>query len=585
VAAAAAGAGVFQAGFTRGRGRPPGPKPGPQLVQLTWETGFEASPSVSPDGGSFVYDAGPHGQRDVFLRRVGGENPVNLTKDFAGNDRQPAFSPDGTKIAFQSDREGGGIFLMGATGESPRRLADLGYDPAWSPDGKKIVFATGQHLPDSNAPSELWVVDVSEGTRRRLYDDDGMQPTWSPTGSRVAFHQGRRQGQLLGARLSISTIPAAGGAPTVALELEDTWRRQPEWTRSGILFNTSAGGVLNVWKLEVDESTGEALDEPRPVLVSPTRSSNASSTPDGRRMLFEAWTGGYLIERLDFDPVGGILSGTRGVVLSDPRDLRPVDLSPDGEWLAAVLLDEKGRKEVALVRVRTGETRRLTDDPVEKDHLLWAPDGSRLYFGVAPEGATEVWSIRPDGSGRRREFRPADGRQVLANLAAPDGRTLHVLVGKEQEPYTIDLSAPVENRRLEPLPPPPDGRRFVPAALSPDGRWLAGMSRAADGTGERPPLLLLDVVEKTYEVLLDSTASVRGWLPDSRRLLLCQREGPCQVLDRVTRRISPAGTIGERTFWLLSPWLSRDGRSLFGSRFGGQGDIWMLEYGEALARQ
>ncbi len=215
VAAAVAVAGAFQAGLTRGRGRSPESKPSPELVQLTWETGLEGSPSISPDGGSFVYESGAPGQRDVFLRRVGGENPVNLTKDFAGDDLQPAFSPDGTAIAFRSDREGRGIFLMGATGESPRRLADLGYDPAWSPDGKKIVFATVPQGPREAGRSELWVVDVSDGTRRRLYDGNGKQPTWSPTGSRIAFYQGRRHHQLLGARLSISTIPAAGGVLNV----------------------------------------------------------------------------------------------------------------------------------------------------------------------------------------------------------------------------------------------------------------------------------------------------------------------------------------------------------------------------------
>lgn len=55
------------------------------------------------------------------------------------------------------------------------------------------------------------------------------------------------------------------------------------------------------------------------------------------------------------------------------------------------------------------------------------------------------------------------------------------------------------------------------------------------------------------------------------------------MLDRVTRNVSPAGTLGEHTFWFKPPWLSRDGRSLYGSRPQGvQGDIWMLEYGKAL---
>ncbi len=82
------------------------------------------------------------GNWDIYLKRVGGERVINLTEDSAADDKQPAFSPDGELIAFRSEREGGGIFLMGATGESVRRLTDFGYNPAWSPDGKEIVCAT-----------------------------------------------------------------------------------------------------------------------------------------------------------------------------------------------------------------------------------------------------------------------------------------------------------------------------------------------------------------------------------------------------------------------------------------------------------
>ena len=54
---------------------------------------------------------------------------------------QPAYSPDGKRIAFRSERDGGGIFIMGASGESVMRLTDFGYNPSWSPDGKEIVCA------------------------------------------------------------------------------------------------------------------------------------------------------------------------------------------------------------------------------------------------------------------------------------------------------------------------------------------------------------------------------------------------------------------------------------------------------------
>jgi len=78
------------------------------FTQLTDAPGPEQHPSLSPDGRSFVYQSRPSGNWDIYLQRVGGKNPINLTKDSAVDDMQPAFSPDGERIAFRSDREGGG---------------------------------------------------------------------------------------------------------------------------------------------------------------------------------------------------------------------------------------------------------------------------------------------------------------------------------------------------------------------------------------------------------------------------------------------------------------------------------------------
>jgi hypothetical protein len=106
-----------------------------RFTRLTFASGLESSPSLSPDGEFVAYSAIDGGDRDIFLLRVGGQRSINLTEDSAADDDHPAFSPDGKQIAFRSERAGGGLFVMGATGESTRRLTEFGDNPSWSPDG------------------------------------------------------------------------------------------------------------------------------------------------------------------------------------------------------------------------------------------------------------------------------------------------------------------------------------------------------------------------------------------------------------------------------------------------------------------
>jgi Tol biopolymer transport system component len=260
--------------------------------QLTNQPGEEYFPSLSPDGRSLVYASRAAGNWDIFLQRVGGQNRVNLTNDSEANDTQPALSPTGDYIAFRSDRDGGGIFVMGATGESVRRLTDFGYDPAWSPDGTELVFSSaGFDIPGARGlVGQLWRVQTSTGEVRRVKTDvgDAVQPTWSPHGSRLAFWSIRSTSAAIGQR-DVWTVDASGGAATrVTDDAALDWN--PVWSPDGryLYFASDRGGSMNFWRVRIDEVTGKVLDEPRPVTRgggTATRQS-LSFSRDGRRMAF-----------------------------------------------------------------------------------------------------------------------------------------------------------------------------------------------------------------------------------------------------------------------------------------------------------
>ncbi|MBI4474861.1 MAG: PD40 domain-containing protein [Acidobacteria bacterium] len=159
------------------------------LTQLTTQPGPEYFPTLSPDGRSVAYAGNAQGNFDIYLLRVGGDNPINLTRDSDVADTQPAFSPDGNSIAFRSERQGGGIFVM-ATGESVRRITTEGFNPALAPNGNEIVYSTEpvDIQPRSRGRnSQLGVVNIQNGQRRNIGLSDGVQPQWSPHGDRIAY--------------------------------------------------------------------------------------------------------------------------------------------------------------------------------------------------------------------------------------------------------------------------------------------------------------------------------------------------------------------------------------------------------------
>jgi serine/threonine protein kinase len=121
----------------------------PTFTQITSQSGLEWFPSLSPDGKWIVYGGDGEGNRDIFLQSTTGQTPINLTADSMDDDDQPAFSPDGERIAFRSSRDGGGIFMMGRTGEAVRRLTRRGFKPGMVTRWAEINVHVGERRPRS----------------------------------------------------------------------------------------------------------------------------------------------------------------------------------------------------------------------------------------------------------------------------------------------------------------------------------------------------------------------------------------------------------------------------------------------------
>jgi serine/threonine protein kinase/Tol biopolymer transport system component len=558
-----------------------GPEAGAALVEsfarLTDQEGSETFPGLSPDGGELVYvRASSPGNLDVYSQRVGGSNPRNLTGDSPLADTQPAFSPDGQQIAFRSEREGGGLFLMGATGESVRRLTEVGFNPAWSPDGQEIAFATegvSGPLERRLDNSELWTVSVATFEKRRLYKGDAVQPSWSPGGHRIAFW-GLPEGST---ERVVWTIPASGGEPVRVTRGGDHVDWNPVWSPDGrhLYFVSDRSGTMNVWRVPVDEKSGRVLGEPQPVTSSPFPLGLLSVSQDGRKIAYGTNESKSNLERIAFDPSRGEVVGDPIPVTQGSRAVRSAASSPDGQWIA---FDTSfPQEDLFLVRPDGTGQRQLTNDAARDRVPRWSPDGSRILFYSDRGGAYGAWTIRPDGSGLEL-LSHGSVASLYSPLWSPDGKRLAGSL-EIRGGVLVDLALPA-GQRLRPLPRPAPNEGFAPTSWSEDGRTLAGTLERADRSSV-PGVVLHSLASGTYERLTDTGTTPR-WLNGGRGLVFLDG-GKVFFYDLAERRArllleAPPSSM----FKAVN--VSPDGRSLDAVRLSDEGDVWLLTLGEARER-
>jgi TolB protein len=149
------------------------------------------TPALSPDGLRLAYGATtPEHSSNLYVSDLDGGNAVRLT-NHENQDNNPTWAPDGSAIAFESQRESPpGVFVINVDGSGLRRITPdtmQGLQPSWSPDGTRIAFA-GYESGNEN----LYVVNVDgSGLRRLTLSERSVGPefpAWSPDGRFLAFH-------------------------------------------------------------------------------------------------------------------------------------------------------------------------------------------------------------------------------------------------------------------------------------------------------------------------------------------------------------------------------------------------------------
>jgi Tol biopolymer transport system component len=549
---------------------------GPTFVafdKVTDEPGAEATPSLSPDGKSVVYAKTVGDDTALYVLRVGARKPQRLSEAAPAQDSQPAFSPDGDRIAFRSERNGGGIFLMSATGESVTRLTDSGYSPRWSPDGGSVVVSPATFFSPTDlggTAQGLTVVDVSTRQSRPLaVPQRALQPHWSPDGKRIAFWGVRgRSGQR-----DIRTVAADGSdaaADGVAVTDDPALDWSPTWSPDGryLYFSSTRGGTMNLWRVPIDQATGKVLGDPEPMTTPSTWSGDLSFSRDGSRMAFSSLDYRSTLMRAPFDAARETITGPSQPLLNGTRPIRDHAVSPDGQWIA---FTQAGTQEDLFVsRIDGSDYRRLTDDPARDRGPTWSPDGSELAFYSDRSGTYELWKIRPDGSGLTA-ITSGTGNPGFP-VWSPDGK--RIAYGYFTWSIIDAAATALTNPLAEPTLSTTD--RFIPMSWSPDGTRLAG--HAPSSGGGVGTLVVYDLNAKRYSRVGGDIGRASGWfwpvwLADGRRLVVRNAQGIAIVNPDtgVGHMLLTVGgvMVGE------SVGVSKDGHWITYTETATEGDVWI----------
>ncbi len=538
-----------------------------KFEQLTEQSGEELYPDISPDGNYITYTKSVNGFQHIFLQRIGGGNAIDLTNDSNVDNYQSAFSPDGQLIVFRSERDGGGLFLMGSTGESVRRLTDLGYNPAWAPDAEKIIYATEliENPYSRVSTSALWVTDLKSGKNQKFYDGDAVQPSWSPGGKWIAYWGlPMRTGQR-----AIWTISATGGKPN-KITNDDYINWSPTWSADGkyLYFSSNRGGSMNLWKVKINESSGETEGDFEPITTPSISSSMTKISHDGNKLIYVSEDKRANIYKINFDPITERAIGNPEPVTEGSKQFLFLDISPDNKKIAVA---SSGQQEDLYTMNTDGSgLLKLTNDIYKDRGPKWSPDGKSLIFYSTRSGKYEVWQINADGSNSK----------LLTNTTGannpnwfPNEKIITFYTsGNGAITYLYNLDSTIDQTPISLPEYDEKGKSFAECSVSPDGNFIAG-DRIDNASGDYNGIIIYSINSKSYKKLSD-TGDGPLWFNDGKRILYSYKNR-FFVLDSktgISKMISDTKQpMPYSDYFSISP----DNKSIYYIKEEKESDIWM----------
>jgi tricorn protease len=388
-----------------------------------------------------------------------------------GDERDPIFSPDGSKVAFTGEYDGNtDVYVIPASGGVPKRLTshpDGDYALAWTPDGKRILFASRR---DSGTDAvHLFTTSVDGGFPEELPLPNGESGSFSPDGTHLAYvplfqwqaawkrYRGGQTKKIWMANLADSSVT---GIPR-----ENSNDFDPMWVGDKVYFLSDRNGPVTLFSYDTKTKQVKQLVENHGLdLKSASAGPGAIAYEQfGSLYLYDLRTGQS--KAIDVK-LAADLPELRTHYVSVAKRLRSPDLSPSG---ARAVFEARG--EILTVPAEKGDARNITQTTGANERdPIWSPDGQTIAYLSDESGNYELHLRAQDGTGEVKKIKLSDKPAFYSSLQwSPDSRKiayednhlhLYYIDVEQKKPILVDTDHYQDGGDLAP-------------SWSRDSKWLA----------------------------------------------------------------------------------------------------------------